>query len=78
MKIYQAITVKYLGPTETKGTRFKAFAAAGSLVESRDYEYEVEEQVINLAKKFIKKYEWDAKIVGCGVVKNGDYVFVLK
>ena len=36
-RAYQAITTKYLGPTDHRGTRVKATCAAGSLTVPWDY-----------------------------------------
>jgi hypothetical protein len=36
MRAYQAIVTKYIGPTNTRGSRIKARAAAGSITLSRD------------------------------------------
>ncbi len=48
----KAIQVRYLGPTNTKGARLKAWTDAGSITESRDYELGADQQ----AKRLIKRY----------------------
>ena len=48
----KAIQVRYLGPTDTKVARLRAWTDAGSITESRDYDLDVDQQ----AKRLIKAY----------------------
>lgn len=74
----KAIQVKYIGPTNTRGTRVKAFADCGlSVIEPRDYALNYDEQARNAAIKLIAKMEWNVDITGFGVLPNGDYVATL-
>ena len=70
-----AIQIKFLGPTNTKGARIKAFCAAGSVI--HDFEYGDDCQYRIAALKLIDKLGWNFHIVGSGQVKSGDWVFCL-
>lgn len=54
----QAIKTKYLGPTNTKGTRVRASAYAGSIVVDWDYGIGNNENFEKAAMELIKKFEW--------------------
>lgn len=75
--MYQAIQVKYLGPTDTLGARYKATAAAGSVVVQTNYEMNPEENHTHAAKVLCARFGWDFPIQG-GVLADGSYVFVRK
>ena len=83
----KAIQVKYLGATNTKGSRIKAFIQGHSLTigyhtvlykingndepESNLYKY--------VAEQLIKKLEWNnVEILGGGLLPNNEYAFILK
>ena len=75
--MYQAIETKYLGPTDTRGSRIKAIAAAGSITVEYDYEYSPEINHETAALKLAKKFGWDEdRWVGGGTAKGTGYVFV--
>ena len=75
----QAIQTKYLGATNTKGSRIKATAAAGSIVIS--YPHELSGQAVHraAAEQLVKKLGWDqpsyGPLVG-GCLPDGSYCFV--
>jgi len=76
----QAIQTKYLSPTNTRGARIKATAAAGSVTIS--YPYELSGQAVHrkAAEALCAKFDWDVEsiygqLIG-GQLANGDYVFV--
>lgn len=72
----QTITVKYLGPTNTKGTRIKASCEGGSVTVSRDYSAEVEQDYMRAAKALKDKMGWSGDMVG-GHTRDGMvFVFV--
>ena len=54
----QAIKTKYLGPTETKGSRVKASCAAGSWTMSWDHGLTIAQNHAEAAKSLIKKLGW--------------------
>lgn len=72
----QAIQVKYLAPTNTKGSRFKAFCSGGSITRSRDYELEVNDNMANVAWELANKLGWSGEFRG-GTLPNGDMVWVM-
>lgn len=55
----QAITIKYLPATDTKSSRFKATAAAGSITLSYDHDFDSEGNVKAAVKALVKKLQWD-------------------
>lgn len=72
---YQTITVKYLGPTDTKGSRYKATSTSGiSITIQKPYEHNAEHGATLAALQLAKKLNWSGTLVGgC----NADtYVFV--
>lgn len=73
----QAITIKYLPATNTKGTRYKATAAAGSITLGYDYEMTVESNVKAAVKALVKKLAWDrADTWHIGGTPDGHWVAV--
>lgn len=73
----QAITVKTLAPTNTRGTRVKATAAAGSLTVAWDNAWTVEQNHAFAAEALAKRYGWRVNPIG-GVIPDGRSVFLLK
>ena len=56
----QAITIKYLPATNTKGSRFKATAAAGSITVGYDYDLNTEGNVKAAVSALLAKLGWTA------------------
>lgn len=76
--MYQAIQVKYLGPTDTLGSRMKATARAGAVTIGYNPALSSEQNAETAMLALVKKCKWDecpATWQG-GVLPNGDYVFV--
>lgn len=76
----QAIQTRYLGPTNSRGARIKAWAAAGSITVG--YPYELSGQACHraAAEALALKFGWNTPFHGQllgGQLENGDYVFVL-
>ena len=82
----QAIVTKYIGPTNTKGSRIKATCAAGSItvgyhnvdvdVDVAPYEAERHQLVAAMLQR---KLGWDSEYYGrleSGQLPNGDYAHV--
>lgn len=70
-----AIQTKYLPPTDTKGSRIKAFTSNGhSLTRPFNYALSGEELYKEVAVKLCKKMKWGTKLIG-GSTKEG-YTFV--
>lgn len=72
----KAIQVKYLGPTNKKGSRVKAFAEG---VKTVTLAYDYSNDYFNLAHKaaiiLCQKNDWPTTLIG-GQLPNNDYVFV--
>lgn len=77
----QSITVKYLGPTNTKGSRFKATHPGGVSSVTRPYDYALSfaENEWQTAKALILELGWHENVtewVRGTVGKEGDTAFV--
>lgn len=73
----QAITVKYLGPTNTKGARYKATCAAGSVIVEYDYAVSILENVKAAIDALVVKLDWTwFDQYHIGGLDNGHYVAV--
>lgn len=70
----QAITTKYLGPTNTKGSRIKASCEAGSITVHYDHEFSATENHDSACKALLSKLEWSGHYIG-GRYSNG-YIYV--
>ena len=73
----QAIITKYLDPTNTRGSRVKAIAAAGSVILEWDNAVSDETNHEHAANALCAKYKWAGEYIG-GQLPNGDYVFVCR
>lgn len=76
----QAITTKYVGPTNTRGSRIIAKAAAGSLSVGYDHGLNLDENHSAAAQALVKKLGWTGPNYGelvSGCNDKGDYVHVL-
>lgn len=71
----QAITTKFIGPTNCKGARIKATADAGSITLSWDYELTADCNHIAAAKALVEKLDWGGQWFMGGVM-GADNVFV--
>ena len=77
----QSITVKYLGPTNTKGSRFKATHTGGASSVTRPYDHALSfaENEWQTAKALILELGWHENVtewVRGSVGKEGDTAFV--
>jgi hypothetical protein len=77
----QTITVKYLGPTNQRGSRFKATHTCGaqSVTLPYDYDLSIAENEWQAAKALIIKLGWHENVsewVRGTINKRGDAVFV--
>jgi len=70
-----AIQTRYLGVTNTRGSRIKATCESGSV--TIDYPHELSGMACHAlaAKKLVEKLGWTGELLG-GQLKNNDYVFV--
>jgi hypothetical protein len=72
-----AIQTKYIGPTNSRGSRIKAWTDTGfSTTISYDYGLEDEARHFKAVKAMVESngLDWDLKNMRCGGTKNG-YVF---
>lgn len=72
----QAITTRYLSPTNTRGARIKARAAAGAVIVDWDHSLDVELNHWAAAKALAIKFSWALTIWIGGQAYDGTYVFV--
>lgn len=78
---YQAITTKFLGPTNVRGSRVKATAEAGSITLPWNYSLGVEGNHREAAAKLCFKLGWDDPAYGklhMGGLPGSGYVFVFE
>ena len=73
--MYQAIITKSLPFTNTKPTRVKATAQAGSIILSWDHGLNAEQNHALAAWALCEKYDWKGTYCG-GAMPNGGYCFV--
>ena len=76
MIIRQAISTKYIGPTNFRGSRVRASAPTGSLTIEWNHALNSEQNHAAAARAFAQKYSWHGRWFGGGLNKHG-YVFVL-
>jgi hypothetical protein len=73
----QAILTKYIGATNTKGSRIKATCDAGSVTISYPHELSGDAVYRAAADALCKKLGWAHGELACGgLPNNGGYVFV--
>jgi hypothetical protein len=74
----QAITTKYYGPTNTKGSKFVAECEAGRIAIPYDYDLDSEENHIAAANALLAKLGWDDRWnIVSGGMKDGRWSHVL-
>ncbi len=73
----KAIQTRYYGPTNTRGSRIKAWAEGVKSV-SIPYPHELSGEDVHraAADKLAAKYGWDNALIGGGL-PNGDYAFCM-
>jgi len=74
----QAITVKYIGPTDTKPSRLVVRARAGRMILKWNTQREIAENYTIAANTFIKKLGLDWKISDFGVNHKNEGIFITK
>jgi hypothetical protein len=76
----QAIQTKFIPCTNTRGSRVKAWAEAGSITVSWDHALNVDENHAEAARQLRKKLHWDlnygAMVGGALPQPNAGYAFV--
>lgn len=74
--ILQAITTRYIGPSNTRGSRVKAQAAAGSITLHWDSALNSEDNHAKAAEALARKFEWCGKWYGGGLPDDKGNVYV--
>lgn len=76
--MYQAIQVKYLGPTDTLGSRMKATARGGSVTVGYNPALNSQQNAETAMLALVSKLGWDKYQATwqAGSLPNEDYVFV--
>ncbi len=73
----QGIETRYMGPTNTRGSRIKATSASGiSITVPYDYELDAFDNHEKAARALMKKLGWTGKIAGGSLPGNRGYAFV--
>jgi hypothetical protein len=72
----QAITTKFLGPTNSRGARVKVTAERGSITVSWDHALGAPENHRAAALEALKRWEWSGRWVGGGLPDTTGYAFV--
>ena len=77
--IRQAITTKYISPSNTRGSRVKAQAEVGSVTLSWDNALSIDENHSRAAHALANKYKWLDRFetLQCGATHDRRYVFVI-
>lgn len=72
----QAITTKYLSPTNVKGSRIKATASAGSITLHLDHALGIEANHAKAAEALASKFNWRGNWFRGGMPDDAGYCFV--
>jgi hypothetical protein len=73
----QAITTRFIAPTNHRGARIKARAAAGSVIVSWDYALNADDNHRAAAKALAEKFGWGGTWFSGGLPDERGDVFVL-
>jgi len=75
--MYQAIQTKFLPPTNTRPSRVKATADAGSVTVSWDYALNVTDNHKAAAVALARRYGWPEDMVG-GSLPGSGFAFICR
>jgi hypothetical protein len=75
-EMFQAIETKHIKPTNTKGSRIKASAWAGTITVGYDYALSTDNAHKAAADALMAKLGWTGKFAQGGNVKGDGYYFV--
>ena len=73
----QAIMIKFLGATNTKGTRLKVTSNCGSIIVPLEYGAGHEQRIRKAVDALLNKLDWSGEYI-IGQLPSGDYVAVFK
>jgi hypothetical protein len=74
--IVQAIVTKFIGPTNTRGSRIKATAAAGSVTVAYEHALNIEANHARAAEALANKFKWRGTWAQGGAPGDSGYCFV--
>jgi len=74
--MFQAITTKYFGPSNARGSRIKAKAAAGSIMVSYSYSLNPEQNHAAAAQALALKFGWGGDWYAGGMPEENGNVYV--
>ena len=75
----KAITTKYIGPSNVRGSRYKAIAEGGhSITLGADNALNSEENHSRVARALADKMKWKGKLLGGGMPDGRGYAFVFE
>ena len=77
MTMTQAITTKYLGPTNCRGSRIVVRSQAGRKIYSWDCELDVADNHAQAAFLYIKEMGWSGIWAGGALPSKDGYAFVM-
>jgi len=72
----QAISTKYIGPTNYRGSRVKAEADAGSVTISWEYGLNSDANHARAALYLMRLLDWDSSNVHSGTIRDGRMVWL--
>jgi hypothetical protein len=72
----QAIVTKFISPTNYRGSRIVASAAAGKITHNWDYSIGIEANHAAAAMKLVNKFGWNGNWIGGGMPNDTGYCFV--
>lgn len=76
-KVYQAIHIKWFGPSAHKPSRYKARSGPGSIWVSKDHGLSTEQNIRVVAAEYCRRKEWAYDELYLGQLYDGSYVAVL-
>jgi hypothetical protein len=74
--MFQAIVTKYIGPTNYRGSRIVAKAAAGRIYVSYDHALNIDDNHLAAARALARKYGWPGEWHGGGMPSGDGNVYV--
>lgn len=74
--MFQAITTKFLGPTNHRGSRIKAYAQAGSITVPYDYALNSDDNHKAAAFALAQEWGWAGHWLGGSLPSGTGYAFV--
>lgn len=75
----RTIQVKYIPPTDTKGSRVKAWSYGGlSLTKPYDHAFNSDRNAKDAAIELAIKFKFPSEVKAYGMLPCGDYVFIME